>query len=201
MPRAVIINYGVGNLFSIKRSLERAGFNVTICSNKRGLSGIDAIVLPGVGNFGAGAENIKRIRNKLLELIGEGIPVLGVCLGMQLLFEESEESSGAGLSVLSGKVIRLPNSVRTPHMGWNTLKDIKPIDVLDGVSEEDYFYFAHSYYAVPANKDIIVAKTEYGVNFASVIAQRNVFGVQFHPEKSGKPGEQLIKNFAKIVKG
>ncbi|MEM2563577.1 MAG: imidazole glycerol phosphate synthase subunit HisH, partial [Candidatus Bathyarchaeia archaeon] len=89
----------------------------------------------------------------------------------------------------------------TPHMGWNTLKDIKPIDVLDGVSEEDYFYFAHSYYAVPANKDIIVAKTEYGVNFASVIAQRNVFGVQFHPEKSGKPGEQLIKNFAKIVKG
>ncbi|MEM1997225.1 MAG: imidazole glycerol phosphate synthase subunit HisH [Candidatus Bathyarchaeia archaeon] len=201
MPRAAIINYGVGNLFSIKRSLERAGFNVTICSNKRGLSGIDAIVLPGVGNFGVGAENIKRIRNNLLELIGEGMPVLGICLGMQLLFEESEESSGAGLRVLSGKVIKLPNSVRTPHIGWNTLEDIKPIDVLDGVSEEDYFYFAHKYYAVPANKDIIVAKTEYGVNFASVIAQKNIFGVQFHPEKSGKSGEQLIKNFAKIVKG
>ena len=199
--RAVIINYGVGNLFSIKRSLERAGFNVTISSDKRGLSGIDAIVLPGVGNFGAGAENIKRIRNKLLELIEKGIPVLGVCLGMQLLFEESEESSGAGLRVLSGKVIKLPSSVRIPHMGWNTLKDIRPTDVLDGIGEEDYFYFAHSYYAAPANKDIIVAKTEYGVNFASVIAQRNVFGVQFHPEKSGKPGEQLIKNFAKIVKG
>ncbi|MEM1990865.1 MAG: imidazole glycerol phosphate synthase subunit HisH, partial [Candidatus Bathyarchaeia archaeon] len=106
--RAVIINYGVGNLFSIKRSLERAGFNVAISSDKRGLSGIDAIVLPGVGNFGAGAENIKRIRNKLLELIEKGIPVLGVCLGMQLLFEESEESSGAGLRVLSGKVIKLP---------------------------------------------------------------------------------------------
>jgi len=185
VPRAVIINYGVGNLFSIKRSLERAGFNVTISSDKRGLSSIDAIVLPGVGNFGAGAENIKRIRNNLLELIEEGIPVLGVCLGMQLLFEESEESSGAGLSVLSGK----------------TLKDIKSSDILDGISEEDHFYFAHSYYAVPANKDIIVAKTEYGVKFASVIAQKNIFGVQFHPEKSGKPGEQLIKNFLKIVKG
>ncbi|MEM2586898.1 MAG: imidazole glycerol phosphate synthase subunit HisH, partial [Candidatus Bathyarchaeia archaeon] len=184
--RAVIINYGVGNLFSIKRSLERAGFNVTISSDKRGLSGIDAIVLPGVGNFGAGAENIKRIRNKLLELIEKGIPVLGVCLGMQLLFEESEESSGAGLRVLSGKVIKLPSSVRIPHMGWNTLKDIRPTDVLDGIGEEDYFYFAHSYYAAPANKDIIVAKTEYGVKFASVIAQKNIFGVQFHPEKSGK---------------
>ncbi|MEM1673361.1 MAG: imidazole glycerol phosphate synthase subunit HisH [Candidatus Bathyarchaeia archaeon] len=201
VPRAVIINYGVGNLFSIKRSLERAGFNVTISSDKRGLSSIDAIVLPGVGNFGAGAENIKRIRNNLLELIEEGIPVLGVCLGMQLLFEESEESSGAGLSVLSGKVIKLPSSVRIPHMGWNTLKDIKSSDILDGISEEDHFYFAHSYYAVPANKDIIVAKTEYGVKFASVIAQKNIFGVQFHPEKSGKPGEQLIKNFLKIVKG
>ena len=199
--RAVIINYGVGNLFSIKRSLERAGFNVAISSDKRGLSGIDAIVLPGVGNFGAGAENIKRIRNKLLELIEKGIPVLGVCLGMQLLFEESEESSGAGLRVLSGKVIKLPSSVRIPHMGWNTLKDIRPTDVLDGIGEEDYFYFAHSYYAAPANKDIIVAKTEYGVKFASVIAQKNIFGVQFHPEKSGKSGEQLIKNFLKIVKG
>ncbi|MEM1581609.1 MAG: imidazole glycerol phosphate synthase subunit HisH [Candidatus Bathyarchaeia archaeon] len=175
MPRAAIINYGVGNLFSIKRSLERAGFNVIMGSNKRSLGGIDAIVLPGIGNFWAGAENIKRIRNNLLELIREGIPILGVCLGMQILFKESEESSGKGLSVLSGKVIKLPSSVRIPHMGWNTLKDIKPIDVLDGVSEEDYFYFAHSYYAVPANKDIIVAKTEYSINFASVIAQKNIF--------------------------
>lgn len=201
MPRAVIINYGVGNLFSIKCSLERAGFNVIIDADRRSLSGIDAIVLPGVGNFGAVAKNIRELKNDLLELIRESIPVLGICLGMQLLFEESEESYGAGLSVLSGKVIKLPNSVRIPHMGWNTLKDIKPVDILDGTGEEDYFYFAHSYHAVPVNKDIIAAKTEHGVKFAAVIAQKNIFGVQFHPEKSGEPGEQLIKNFMKIVKG
>ncbi|MEM2560069.1 MAG: imidazole glycerol phosphate synthase subunit HisH [Candidatus Bathyarchaeia archaeon] len=201
MPRAAIINYGVGNLFSIKRSLERAGFNVIMSSDKRSLSGIDAIVLPGVGNFGAGAENIRRLKDDLLELIREGIPVLCVCLGMQLLFKESEESSGEGLSILSGKVIKLPSSVRIPHMGWNTLKDIKPVDILDSIGEKDYFYFAHSYYAVPVNEDIIAAKTEYGVKFASVIAQKNIFGVQFHPEKSGKPGEKLIKNFMEIVKG
>lgn len=201
MPRAAIINYDVGNLFSIKRSLEKAGFNVTISSDKRSLSSIDAIVLPGVGNFGAGAENIKKIKDELLELMRNGIPVLGICLGMQLLFEESEESLGVGLSVLRGRVIKLPGSVKTPHMGWNTLKDIKSVDILDSICEEDYFYFAHSYHAVPINEDVIAAKTEYGIKFASVIAQKNIFGVQFHPEKSGRSGEQLIKNFMKMVKG
>ncbi|MEM1580908.1 MAG: imidazole glycerol phosphate synthase subunit HisH [Candidatus Bathyarchaeia archaeon] len=200
MPKAAIINYGVGNIFSIKRSLEKAGFNVTVSLDRQDLMGLDALVLPGVGNFRAGAENIKSIRSELLELILEGIPVLGVCLGMQLLFETSDESSGVGLSVLGGRVVRLPKGVRIPHMGWNTLEVIKPIDILNGISREDYFYFAHSYHVVPVNKDVIAAETEYSVRFASVIAHKNIFGVQFHPEKSGKPGEQMINNFMKIVK-
>ncbi|MEM2924879.1 MAG: imidazole glycerol phosphate synthase subunit HisH [Methanocellales archaeon] len=200
MPKAVLINYGVGNLYSIKRSLERIGFNVIISSDKQILSGMDAIVLPGVGNFRAGAEKIKKIKSELFEAVRKGIPILGICLGMQLLFEASDESPGKGLSILSGRVVRLPESVKIPHMGWNTLEDIKPIDILDGLGEEDYFYFAHSYHAVPVNNDIIAAKTEYGTKFTSVITQKNIFGVQFHPEKSGKSGEQLIKNFRKILK-
>ncbi|MCX8171702.1 MAG: imidazole glycerol phosphate synthase subunit HisH, partial [Candidatus Bathyarchaeota archaeon] len=122
MPGVAVINYGVGNLFSIKCSLEKAGFKVIICMDKLSLRDIDAIVLPGVGNFRAGAENIRRIKGELLGMIEEGMPVLGVCLGMQLLFETSDEGPGTGLSVLGGRVVRLPEGVRIPHMGWNTLE-------------------------------------------------------------------------------
>lgn len=200
MPKAVIIDYGVGNIFSIKCSLEKAGFNVVICSDKQGFKDADAVVLPGVGNFRVGAENLQEVKSELLELISGGVPVLGICLGMQLLFERSDESSGAGLSILNGMVVRLPKTVRIPHMGWNTLNMIKHVDILDGISGKDYFYFAHSYYAIPASRNVIAAETEYGIRFASVISHKNIFGVQFHPEKSDGSGERIIKNFMGIVK-
>ncbi|MEM2309249.1 MAG: imidazole glycerol phosphate synthase subunit HisH [Candidatus Bathyarchaeia archaeon] len=201
MPKATIINYGVGNLFSIKCSLERAGFKVGFHPGENvDLRDSDAIVLPGVGNFGAGAKNIEGVKVKLLEAIGDGIPVLGVCLGMQLLFEGSEESPERGLGILGGRVIRLPRGVKIPHMGWNSLSIVKQVSLLEDISVKDLFYFVHSYHAAPKDRDVIAAETEYGTRFPSVIVQGNIFGVQFHPEKSGKPGERILRNFMNAVK-
>ena len=121
-------------------------------------------------------------------------------MGMQLLFESSEESQGEGLGILRGKVVKLPSTVKIPHMGWNTLKVVRPNDLLEGISEDDFFYFVHSYYGSPADRNVVVAETEYGLNFASVVAKGNVWGTQFHPEKSGKPGEFVLRNFAEAVK-
>jgi len=173
---------------------------VYILSESRELKDTDAIVLPGVGNFKAGSRNLQVLRQDILRLVESGVPLFGVCLGMQLLFEESEENPGEGLSLLKGKVLKLPTHVKTPHMGWNTLRVSKPNDLLDGANEEDYYYFVHSYYAAPTDKNIIVAETDYGLSFASVVAKGNVYGTQFHPEKSGKPGERVLRNFARIVK-
>lgn len=125
---------------------------------------------------------------------------MGVCLGMQLLFESSEESRGEGLGMLKGKVVKLPSSTKIPHMGWNTLKVVKPNELLEGVSGDDYFYFVHSYYGSPDDRNVVVAETDYGLDFASVVASGNVWGTQFHPEKSGKPGSGVLRNFAEIVK-
>jgi glutamine amidotransferase len=161
---------------------------------------VDAIVLPGVGNFKAGSENLRSLRSKIVELVESGVPLFGVCLGMQLLFERSEESSGEGLGLLKGEALKLPVNVKAPHMGWNTLTILRNNELLDGVAEGDYFYFVHSYYANPADKEIIVANTSYGLDFASVVAKNNMLGTQFHPEKSGKPGERVLQNFSRIVK-
>ena len=201
MPKVAVIDYGVGNLFSIKCSFERAGLSVDVYSEAKRLRDADALVLPGVGNFRAGAENIEKIKVDLMDLIREGKPVLGICLGMQLLFEESDESPNVrGLNLLEGRVVRLPRNVKIPHMGWNTLKIVRSTVLLDGISEEDYFYFVHSYYVAPRRKNIVMAETEYGVRFTSVVMQNNIFGVQFHPEKSGKPGERIIGNFANLIR-
>ncbi|MCD6465519.1 imidazole glycerol phosphate synthase subunit HisH [Candidatus Bathyarchaeota archaeon] len=201
MPKVAVIDYGVGNLFSIKCSFKRAGLSVDLCSEDKRLKDADALVIPGVGNFKAGAENIEKIKVDLMDLIREGKPVLGICLGMQLLFEESDESPNVGgLNLLEGRVVRLPGNVKIPHMGWNTLKIVRSTVLLDGISEEDYFYFVHSYYVAPRRKNIVMAETEYGVRFTSVVMQNNIFGVQFHPEKSGKPGERIIGNFANLIR-
>lgn len=161
---------------------------------------MDAIVLPGVGNFKEAMKNLKALKQNILEAAESGVPLLGICLGMQLFFEESEESLGRGLGILRGKVLKLPEQVKKPHMGWNTLAISKPNEILDGVGDDEYFYFVHSYYADPSMKEVIVAETEYGIRFASVLAENNVYGVQFHPEKSGRSGERVIRNFASIVK-
>ena len=200
MPEAVIFDYGAGNLLSLKVALEKIGLNAKIGSTTRVLEEADAIALPGVGNFSAAAEKLDPVRQVLLDAIANGVPVLGICLGLQLFFPRSEEGVGNGLALYDGKTVWLPNSVKVPHMGWNTLRIVRQNELLDGVEDESYVYFVHSLYPVPADKELICTETDYGTTFASTTARKNVFGTQFHPEKSGDVGLKILKNFTRTVK-
>lgn len=195
-----ILDYGVGNLFSIKCSFERIGYRANVCSDPGMLKRSDLIVLPGVGNFETASRNIENVRDILVELVSGSVLAFGICLGTHLFFLRSDEGSGKGLGILSGKVARLPESVRTPHMGWNNLRIVRQLPILSGISEHDYFYFAHSYYASPSDGGIVAAETDYGIKFPAAISSGNVIGVQFHPEKSGDAGERLIRNLVNIVR-
>jgi glutamine amidotransferase len=157
------------------------------------------MIIPGVGNFSTASRNIEPFKSEILDVIKGGTPTLGICLGMHLFFTESAEGGGSGLSLYKGKIVKLPNSVRIPHMGWNTLHIVKENPILENIHEETFFYFAHSYYPKLLKKEIIVAETTYGLSFASLIAEKNVYGTQFHPEKSGEGGLAILKNFAKIA--
>jgi imidazole glycerol-phosphate synthase subunit HisH len=199
MPKAVIFDYGVGNLLSLKTALEKTGLSVTIGTTSPDLVDADAIALPGVGSFTASLEKLDTVKDMLEQKISEGTPILGICLGMQLFFEASEEGPGDGLSLFQGKVVQLPRTVKVPHMGWNTLNIVKPNELLDGIAEGTYVYFVHSLYPNPADKSIVLTRTEYGTTFTSTIAKGNVYGTQFHPEKSGDIGLKILKNFARAV--
>ena len=199
MPEAVIFDCGVGNLLSLKCALEKVGLNVKIGSTAQQLKKADAIALPGVGNFSAAAGKLDDVKEQLVNAVESGTPVLGICLGLQLFFQESEEGTGKGLALFEGKNVRLPSSVKVPQMGWNTLRIVKQTEIFEGVDDEAYVYFVHSLYPVPAEKEIVIAETDYGVTFTSAIAEKNVYGTQFHPEKSGDVGLKILKNFAKTV--
>jgi len=200
MPEAVIFDYGVGNLLSLKCALERAGLNVEIGVSPRQLKKADAIALPGVGNFSAAITKLDAVKETLLVAVENGTPLLGICLGLQLFFPESEEGCGKGLALFKGKNVRLTGGVKVPHMGWNTLQMLKQTPLFEDVVDGSYVYFVHSLYPVPASRAIIVSETEYGATFASAIACNNVFGTQFHPEKSGDIGLKILINFYNIVK-
>lgn len=200
MPVATVIDYGVGNLFSMSNALRRAGLRVEVAEEPSRLSGSDAVVLPGVGNFGAAAANLDPFREALNATVEEGTPLLGSCLGMQLLFIRSEESPGDGLGLLPGEVKRFVGDVKTPHMGWNTVEPTRGSPLLEGVKPDSYFYFVHSYYPDPADPRDTLASTSYGGEFASIVERGNVYGTQFHPEKSGEAGARLLSNFAGLVK-
>lgn len=194
------MDYGVGNLFSLKCSLERAGFKVIIGMSKAQVERGDVIFLPGVGDFATAARNLAVIKETILDQIASGKFIFGICLGMQLLFHKSEEGDGEGLGLLAGENKKLPENVKVPHMGWNTIKIMKENALLCELADGDYYYFAHSYYPVPISDEIVYAKTNYGTVFASVIIKGNICGTQFHPEKSGSKGLKLLENFYKIVK-
>ncbi len=199
MANAVIFDYGVGNLLSLKTALEKAGLNATIGTTPQELARADALALPGVGNFSAAATELDPVKETIQTKIREGTPLLGICLGLQLFFESSEEGPGDGLALFKGRNMRLPNTVKVPHMGWNTLDFQKPNELFDGVAEGAFVYFVHSLYPVPTDKNIVCAKTTYGTTFTSAIAQKNIYGTQFHPEKSGDIGLKILQNFAKQV--
>jgi glutamine amidotransferase len=207
--KALILDLGLGNLLSIRRGLERAGAEVDLASAgisddqrplERAASGADAIVLPGVGAFGDGVAATKRF-GPVLDLIKAGEkPLLGICLGMQLLFEKSSEGGEhVGLGMIRGEVVRLPQGVKVPHMGWNSVEKNKESSLMAGVQGGEYFYFVHSYYC-KAPREAVVAECEYGMKIPAALEWQNVFGTQFHPEKSGAAGVAVLKNFLEAVK-
>ncbi len=200
MANAVIFDYGVGNLLSLKTALEKVGLTTKIGTNAKDLASADAIALPGVGSFTAAAGKLDAVKQTLLFKVGEGTPLLGICLGLQLFFESSEEGPGAGLGFFEGRNAQLPSTVKVPHMGWNTLDFVRENELFDDVAGGVYVYFVHSLYPVPKDKTIVCTTTEYGKTFTSTVASKNIYGTQFHPEKSGDIGLKILKNFAKTVK-
>lgn len=198
-----VIDYGVGNLRSVTKALEFLGCQVTLTSDPEIVARADKLVLPGVGAFGAGMANLQRLSlvEAIRDAIRRGTPLLGICLGLQLLFDESEEMGHYdGLKLVRGKVVRFPdqNDIRIPHMGWNALQIHKPEPLFKGVADGAMVYFVHSYFPVPDNPSVIAATTEHGVEFVSAIAIDNIFGTQFHPEKSSKVGLQILLNFVAL---
>ena len=199
MRQVLILDYGVGNLLSLKFALEKAGLKAKIGVPPQKLKDADAIALPGVGNFSAAAKTLEHVKGELVDAVKAGTPILGICLGLQLYFETSEEGPGEGLAFFKGKDVRLTGSVKVPHMGWNTIQIVKENELFEGVSDEAYVYFVHSLYPVPKDKGIVCTQTKYAKTFTSAIASKNIYGTQFHPEKSGDVGLKILENFAKAV--
>jgi glutamine amidotransferase len=195
----VVFDYGAGNLFNITLALRSQGLDTEVVDSIPQTSEFDGLVLPGVGNFRPAISRLRQYRDRIAEVTKQGKPVLGICLGMQLLFESSEEGPAEGLGLVKGDVVRLPDSVKIPHMGWNRLSVTKPNGVLEGIGDGSWCYFVHSYYP-HADESIVAARTEYGVIFPSVIEAEGLIGTQFHPEKSGKTGSALLRNFARILR-
>ena len=194
-----IIDYGSGNLRSIANAFRRIGADARVTSDPQILEAADALVLPGVGAFGSAMAKLEDLRETLLGNIRDGKPFLGICLGLQVLLSESQESPGVqGLDLIPGRVIRIPPGNKVPHMGWNQLVIVKDSQLLEG-AEDEYFYFVHSYYAEPST-DVVVARTDYGVEMTAAIESDNIHATQFHPEKSGEAGLDVLRNFVEIIR-
>lgn len=192
----------MGNLRSIVRGLQQAGAEACTTENIRDIPSFDAVVFPGVGAFGSAMKILSTHQKMIKAAVKRKMPLLGICLGMQILFTESEESKvRKGMDIISGKVVKLPCSVKVPHMGWNTLRIIRANPLIRGISGGDYFYFVHSYISKPKDSGVVLATTDYGLEFPSIVARGNVYGVQFHPEKSCENGLRILSNFVGIVKG
>ena len=200
MVKVAIFDYGAGNIFSLKNSLEKAGALVDVISNFDKPNEYSGLLLPGVGNFDPAIHSIRDLSKIQFQDYVHDMPVLGICLGMEMFFEKSEEGKEKGLNVIDGEVIILPSSMKVPHMGWNDLEIKKPGKILDGINDGSWVYFVHSYRVKPVFTDIIIAESDYGVKVPAVVETKNFFGTQFHPEKSGKSGKIMIRNFLKECK-
>ena len=195
MVNVAIFDFGSGNLFSLKVALERLNAEVQIIHEIPDLNKFNGLILPGVGTFDPAIKSIRNYTKQIHGIIKDGIPILGICLGMEIIFNESEEGRMKGLSILDGEVVLLPKKKKIPHMGWNKIRLVKDSRLLKGLNDNNWFYFVHSYYVKPRNSKVIVAESEYGIEFPAVIEFENFFGTQFHPEKSSRAGALMLKNF------
>jgi imidazole glycerol-phosphate synthase subunit HisH len=202
----VIIDYGIGNLRSVQKAFEAVGAEVSRSDDPDIIRSAEKLVLPGVGAFGSCMTALKerKLVEPILDAVDAGTPLLGVCVGMQMLFEESDEKGRhAGLGILEGKVTRFPTDMsledgrplKVPHMGWNRLEARTDSALLDGITDDAYVYFVHSYHAVPSDVHVTAASAHYGIDFPAVVARNSVCGVQFHPEKSQHAGLTILRNF------
>jgi len=195
-----VVDYKLNNLRSIENTLRRLGHDVQVTSDPEVVKKADKLILPGVGAFRDAMENLRTL--KLIEpftrRVHEGVPTLGICLGMHLIFSESEEFGlHQGLNLIPGRVRRIPDKVIVPHMGWNQLNVLKQDPFLAGVESGSFAYFVHSYYAEPQSREVTLATTDHGIDFAAIVHKNNLWATQFHPEKSQKVGEKLLDNFGR----
>jgi imidazole glycerol-phosphate synthase subunit HisH len=201
MTKIAIFDFGAGNLFSLHQSLLRNGAQtVDIIRTLDGLEKYDGLVLPGVGNFDSAISSMQKDAIMLNTAVNDGLPILGICLGLEMLFNKSEEGILDGLKVLEGEVLMLPRKrVKVPHMGWNNLRIVMTDSILlKGIPQDSWVYFVHSYHIEPKDEKLVAATTDYGSKLPVVVERSNLFGTQFHPEKSGKIGAQIMKNFVNV---
>ena len=195
-----VVDYKLNNLRSLENTLRRLGHEVLLTSSPQDIRAAQKLILPGVGAFADGMRSLHELglAEPFIEKVKSGTPTLGICLGMHLLFGESEEFGlHRGLDLLRGRVVRLPDHLRVPHMGWNQLHPKRADGLTEGVNESSFVYFVHSYYAQPV-ADIVLATTDYEIEFAAIVRDRNIWATQFHPEKSQHVGERILQNFAQM---
>ena len=194
--KVAIFDYGAGNIFSLKNSLEKNGAQVDVITGLNKSKEYSGLLLPGVGNFDPAIRSIRDYSSiDFKDYVGENMPVLGICLGMEMFFEKSEEGKEEGLSVIDGEVVLLPNTMKVPHMGWNSLDIERKNKFLEGIDDGSWVYFVHSYMIKTKETGLIAANADYGIKVPAVIQQKNFIGTQFHPEKSGEIGSLMLSNF------
>ena len=201
-----IIDYGAGNIQSVYKALKFIGADCKVTSDKDEILNADGAILPGVGSFGDAMDTMTKrgIKDTIIEYTKSGKPFLGICLGLQLLFPESEETPGVkGLDIFKGTITKIPNQNRTlkiPHMGWNNISIKQKNGIFKDIEGEPYVYFVHSFYLKAQDKDIVAATTQYGIEIDAAVQKGNIIATQFHPEKSGEVGPKMLKNFVEMVK-
>jgi glutamine amidotransferase len=197
-----VIDYGAGNLRSVANAITRLGYQPRITSDPGEVAKADGVILPGVGAAADTMANLKRLKlvAPIHQLIAEGRPFFGVCIGLQILFTSTEEGGGHKcLGIIPGRVRRLPSGLKIPHMGWNQVRQLSSHPIFEGIPDEANFYFVHSYYVEPEDSSLVAGETEYGIRFCTAIARGNLVATQFHPERSGEIGLRLYDNFIRLA--
>ncbi len=197
-----IVDYGAGNLRSVEKTLERLGYAASLTSEPDAVLSADGVILPGVGSARGIMGGLRRLRlaDPIREVIQRGTPFLGICMGLQVLLTASEEGDEPCLGVVPGRVRRLPEGLKVPHMGWNNVRQVVSHPLWEGIPDLTYFYFVHSYYVDPEDRSVVIGETEYGLPFTTAIGTGTLMGTQFHPEKSGALGLRIYDNFARLVR-